>query len=421
MVKMDDSSDGRVPVTVVTGFLGSGKTTLLNHILTASHGKKIAVIENEFGEEGIDDKLLSCNTKFQLEEELFEMMNGCICCTVRQDLVAVLGKLADRAAQGLKLDGIVIETTGLADPAPVAQTFFVDDKVKEFARLDGIVTLVDAKHIEQHLDDSSRPEGCENEAEEQIAFADRVLLNKIDLLDGDDDALRRIEGRIRGINKLAPVIRCEKASVSIDNVLGINGFDLKRILDMDPEFLDNDGDHQHDSTVSSLSISQVGELDIDLLQEWIGNLLAKSGNDIFRMKGVLAIAHSELRFVYQGVHMLFAGDFMEPWEDDEPRESKLVFIGRNLKHDELKADFTACVVTPEQRAKKLKTLRFQVGDAVLCNVSSGAQPWRKGTVVARMYREEGMPPGMVAPYQVKLDNGQLIFAPADTETTIKKA
>ena len=213
-------------MTVLTGFLGSGKTTLLNHILTATHGKKLAVIENEFGDVGIDDALLQKNTKMQSEEEIIEMMNGCICCTVRQDLVKVLEKLADRVKKGtLKLDGIIIETTGMADPAPVAQTFFVDDTVKEFARLDGIVTLVDAKHIEQHLDDE-KEEGVENEAVEQVAFADRLLLNKTDLVSQKD--LERVEKRLRSINSNAPVIRCTRSNVSVDNVLNIHGFDLKR-------------------------------------------------------------------------------------------------------------------------------------------------------------------------------------------------
>ena len=200
------------------------------------------MIENEFGEVGIDDKLLAKNSKFQLEEELFEMMNGCICCTVRQDLVETLTKLAKRHANGLKLDGIVIETTGLADPAPVAQTFFVDEEVSKFARLDGIVTLVDAKHIEQHLDDSLKPEGCENEAVEQVAFADRVLLNKVDLVP-DEAELARIEGRLKSINKFAPIIRCENSSVSVDNVLNIKGFSLERTLEMDPG--ETPGDNPH--------------------------------------------------------------------------------------------------------------------------------------------------------------------------------
>merc|ERR1719331_3663138 len=213
------SDDDKVPVTVLTGFLGSGKSTLLNHILTASHGKKLAVIENEFGEVGIDDKLLQKNTKMQADEEIIEMMNGCICCTVRQDLIVVLNKLARRVASGkLHLDGIVIETTGMADPAPVAQTFFVDDDVKAFSRLDGIITLVDAKHIEQHLDEV-KPEGAENESVEQVAFADRMLLNKTDLVSEED--LVRVEERMRTINAFAPIQRCTKSQVSVDSVLNI--------------------------------------------------------------------------------------------------------------------------------------------------------------------------------------------------------
>ena len=383
----------------------------------ASHGKKIAVIENEFGEIGIDDSLLQKNTKMQADEEIIEMMNGCICCTVRQDLIVILNKLCKRVKAGkLKLDAIVIETTGMADPAPVAQTFFVDDSVKETFRLDGIVTLIDAKHIEQHLDEV-RAEGVENESVEQVAFADRMLLNKIDLVSEED--LKRVETRLRSINKFAEIIRCEQSSVSPDRVLNIQGFDLKRTLEMDPEFLNTDGEHEHDNSVSSVSMHLDGDVDLGSVQDWISSLLQEKGADIFRMKGVLSIAHAEERFVYQAVHMIFNGNFMEPWEPDEPRESKLVFIGKNLNKEELTKAFHACSASKEAQEKRLKMLRFALGDKVQCK--TGPNQWSDGEVVELMYRDEQMPPGMVAPYQVKLASGSLIYAPADEEELIRKA
>ena len=382
----------------------------------ATHGKKIAVIENEFGEIGIDDALLQKNTKLQADEEIIEMMNGCICCTVRQDLIAVLGKLAKRIKKGtLKLDGIIIETTGMADPAPVAQTFFVDDVVKEFARLDGIVTLIDAKHIEQHLDEE-KPEGAENESVEQVAFADRLLLNKTDLVTEED--LTRIEARLKSMNQFAPILRCQKSSVSVESVLNIKGFDLKRTLEMDPEFLNTDGEHMHDTSVSSVAIHLPGDIDLNSVQEWISGILQEKGTDIYRMKGVLSIAHAEERFVYQAVHMIFTGNFMEKWEPDETRESKLVFIGKNLNRQELTDAFMACAVSPEAQEKRRKSLRFSIGTKVECNTGP---TWSKGEVVALLYRDEFMSPGMVAPYQVKLDSGDLIYAPADEDEVIRKA
>ena len=254
-------------MTILTGYLGSGKTTLVNHILSdKTHGKKIAIIENEFGDVGIDDALMAKNAKEQVEEEIIEMMNGCICCTVRQDLVVVLKKFSERMKQGKmkKLDCVLIETTGMADPAPVAQTFFVDDEVKENFRLDGIVTLIDAKHVEQHLDEE-KAEGQENEAVEQVAFADRMILNKTDLVTEDD--LVRVEKRLKSMNSSASIIRTERSAVSVDNVLDIRAFDLKKTIDMDPEFLNTENEHEHDTTVSSVSVIEkrqeraLGDLD----------------------------------------------------------------------------------------------------------------------------------------------------------------
>jgi G3E family GTPase len=324
------ATDDRIPVTVLTGFLGSGKTTLLNYVLTESHGQRIAVIENEFGEIGIDDALV-----LDAEEEIFEMNNGCICCTVRGDLIRILGNLVRRRD---RFDRIVVETTGLADPAPVAQTFFVDDDVRSHLRLDAIVTLVDAKHIGAHLDEV-KPDGVENEAVEQVAFADRLVVNKIDLV--DDDALAAVERRLRSINAVAEIVRARYGKVDLDAVLGIGAFDLDRVLEMDPQFLDQT-EHLHDQSVTSVGFDLPGEVEPGRLNRWLGRLLAEKGTDIFRMKGILAVAGEERRYVFQGVHMLFDGQPQRPWGAEE-RSNRLVFIGRNLDRDELESSFVACL------------------------------------------------------------------------------
>lgn len=240
------------------------------------------------------------------------------------------------------------------------QTFFVDRSVSMFFRLDGIITLVDAKHIEMHLDEE-KPEGAENEAVEQVAFADRILLNKTDLVTEAD--LVRVEERIRSMNKFAPIQRCQKSEVSVDSVLNIKGFDLKRTLEMDPQFLKTDGEHVHDNSVTSLSITQPGEVDLDEAQRWISNILQTKGADIYRMKGVLAIAGSEEKFVYQAVHMIFNGDFDEKWTEEDVRVSKLVFIGKNLDHKELRDGFAACAYSEDKYEEKLKSLRFKVSSS----------------------------------------------------------
>lgn len=330
---MTTTTDDRVPVTVITGFLGSGKTTLVNRILTENHGRRIAVIENEFGEVGIDDALV-----LDAEEEIFEMNNGCICCTVRGDLIRILGALMRRRD---RFDQILIETTGLADPAPVAQTFFVDDEIRERLRLDAIVTVVDAAHVLDHLDEV-KPDGVENEAVEQVAFADRMLLNKTDLV--DEQRLVEVEHRLRGINRGADIVRTQNAKVDLDRVLDIGAFDLQRVLTDDPAFLEAD-DHQHDQTVSSVGFKIDGDVDVDKLNDWLGELLGTKGVDIFRSKGILAIEGQARQYVFQGVHMLFDGTEGRPWGEAESRTNRLVFIGRNLDRAELESAFRACLVT----------------------------------------------------------------------------
>ncbi len=314
-----------IPVTVLTGYLGAGKTTLLNRILTHEHGQKIAVIVNEFGEVGIDHQLI-VNT----DEEIFEMNNGCICCTVRGDLIRIIGNLMKRRD---KFDHLVIETTGLADPAPVIQTFFVDEDVQAQTHLDAVVTVVDAKHIAQHWEAS--------EAQEQIAFADVILLNKVDLVTTEE--LADLERRIREMNAMAKIYATRNAEVGMDTLLGIRAFDLNRALDIDPQFLGEDA-HVHDETVYSVAIVEPGAISATKLNDWLSDLLRNQGPDIFRMKGILNIATEDCRFVFQGVHMLFDGRADRPWKPDEIRQNMLVFIGRNLDEAKLKEAFRQCLV-----------------------------------------------------------------------------
>jgi G3E family GTPase len=339
--KLKPDSDSKVPVSVLTGFLGSGKTTLLNHILEANHGKRIAVIENEFGEVGIDDNLVKGGSMAE-EENIVEMNNGCICCTVRGDLIAGLKKLIKSSKKsGKTLDGVIIETTGLADPAPVAQTFFADDFVQQHMRLDGILTLVDAKHIIQHLDDE-KPEGVENEAVEQIAFADRILLNKCDLVDSEEE-LKEVEKRISAINQSVPIKRTTNSEVEMDFILGIRAFSLDKIIEMDNAFLEDSNDHEHDPRVSSVGIDVPGEVVQQKLNEWIGWLLKEKGVDLFRSKGVLAVKGMKQKFVYQAIHMLFANSQEGAWEPGEEKRCKMVFIGKNLNREELTSGFMKCM------------------------------------------------------------------------------
>jgi G3E family GTPase len=331
----------KIPVTVLTGYLGAGKTTLLNRILSEPHGKKYAVIVNEFGEIGIDNDLV-----VGADEEVFEMNNGCICCTVRGDLIRILDGLLKRRGQ---FDGILIETTGLADPAPVAQTFFLDDTVGGRTALDAVVTVADAKWLKERLKDAP-------EAKNQIGFADIILLNKTDLVTPEE--LRDVELRIRAINPYARVHRTERCDVPIQSLLGQGAFDLQRILEIEPQFLAGDHHHDghdhghhhngglkhyHDEDMQSLSLKSDKPLDPEKFLPWINDLVAKEGPKILRCKGVLSFKDDPQRFVLQGVHMVLDGDHQRDWKPDERRESRLVFIGRELDAAAIEQAFLACI------------------------------------------------------------------------------
>jgi len=348
----------QIPVTVLTGYLGAGKTTLLNRILSENHGKRYAVIVNEFGEIGIDNDLI-----VESDEEIYEMNNGCVCCTVRGDLIRVVEGLMRRPG---RFDAIVVETTGLADPVPVAQTFFMDDDVRSKTRLDAVVALVDAKHLPLRLKDSK-------EAEDQIAFADVVVLNKTDLVTPEE--LAKVEATIRAINPAARIHRTTRAGVALSEVLDRGAFDLSRALENDPHFLeahdDHDHDHEcgpdcdhdhhhhdhdghdhhhhdhahpsaiHDVTVQSVSL-RGGEMDSKKFFPWIEKITQMEGPNILRLKGIIALKGDDERYVIQGVHMIIEGDHQRAWKDGEKHESRLVFIGRNLDAERLKKSFEAC-------------------------------------------------------------------------------
>jgi len=320
-----------VPATILTGFLGSGKTTLLNRILKEQHGHRIAVIENEFGEVGIDNELLVQDGS----ERIVEMNNGCICCTVRGDLVRILGELqAKREANELDFERIIIETTGMADPGPVAQTFFMDEGIGNYYLLDSIVTLVDAKHAGKQLDDF-------REAQEQVGFADRILLSKTDLVSAAEEA--QLKARLARINPRAPIKQVHFGNTPLEDILDIRGFNLNAILEIEPGFLE-EAEHEHDDAVQSFVFRADQPFDGVKLEEFLAGMIQVYGPDLLRYKGVLWVAENETRVVFQGVHMLMGGDMGKPWAPEEKRGSVMVFIGRNLPEDLFIQGLKQCLV-----------------------------------------------------------------------------
>eukprot|EP00756_Hemistasia_phaeocysticola_P057799 Hpha_TRINITY_DN34408_c0_g1::TRINITY_DN34408_c0_g1_i1::g.96158::m.96158 len=414
--------EAKIPVTVITGFLGAGKTTLLNHILKQPHGKKLGIIENEYGEVGIDDALVP-REKGE-EEKLFELNNGCVCCTVRGDLVRILGRLASR-----KLDGVIVETTGLANPLPIAQTFFQDEAVADRFELDGIITVVDARHVERHLDTApNSPHVLQStevpEAVAQVALADRILVNKTDLV--DDAALERVTGRLRSINSVASILHTSQSEVSADVVLKVGGFDPNRVAaEEEPRAHSHSHSHSHGHSenhshghshakhdpsrhltanlVTSVGLTHSGDLVPAAVRYWLDEIIERYGDDLYRHKGVVSVRGVDDKFVFQGVHQLSAGPARTDiqWGDGD-RVSRAVFIGKGLDREFIEAGLQQCMAP--------KDLRFKEGDTVVCRFGSG---WRTGRVEGVWESEYGYP------YMIRFPTGEEAYLAFDSDDYIR--
>ena len=328
---MVEEQEPEIPVTILTGFLGAGKTTLLNRILRENHHYRIAIIENEFGKENIDSDLIITSNK----EQIVNMNNGCVCCTIRGDLSRVLTDLRIQREKGkVDFDYVVLETSGVANPGPVAQTFFMDDAVAAFFRLDGVVTVVDAKYGNQTLDE-------EEAARDQVGFADRILLTKTDLCSSEE--ANQIEARLRQMNARAPIRRVNMGDCPVEEVLNITGFNMNDVLDVDPAFFNDDHHHhQHNDDIHSYIYESDRPFDPMKLERYIASLTSVYGQDMLRYKGVLYLQGTDRRVVFQGVHMLAVSDVLGPWGDRKP-SSKIVFIGRNLPEEAIRRGLTTCL------------------------------------------------------------------------------
>mmetsp|Transcript_19880 Transcript_19880/g.46238 ORF Transcript_19880/g.46238 Transcript_19880/m.46238 type:complete len:575 (-) Transcript_19880:52-1776(-) len=338
--------NAKVPVTVITGFLGSGKTTLLNRILREQHGKRIAVIENEFGEVGIDSSLVEQAER--TTETVVEMNNGCICCTLRGDFIEGMQKvLKDVQARGSHLDGVLIETTGLADPSPIASTFFLDQYMRENYRLDSILGVCDSKHLLSQLE-ATREKSCVNEASEQVAFSDRLLLTKTDLC--SEDELSLVLQKLKHVNPFAKVLPMNlkdlETPVPVDELCNVKAFSLDRALEFDSTFLDDADDHMHDSSIKALGVKLSGQLNQDKLNHFFSAVLKRYPKEMYRMKGILDVKGIKERYIFHAVNCHFGGVPQGEWAEDVPRESKAVFIGKGIDHDWLKQQLQLCFEDP---------------------------------------------------------------------------